>query len=247
MSPQRRQFAGLALALVIVAPAWPDSRGEAALAEVEAALFPPVSTVIEYAVVTQEPGKSEHVLSLRVGTKGEARRYDFLAPPDMKDVRLLFTADDKIYAYLPAFGKVRRLAAHSQDQSFMGLAFSQDDLAPVRYSRRFTATIIAESPTGCTLALALQPGQTAAYARIEMEVSKEIMLPIELRYYDEAGTKIKTETRRDYASFGNIWLPGRLLMVDHLHNDGWTRFTRTSASINAAFAEEYFSKVHLAD
>lgn len=34
-----------------------------------------------------------------------------------------------MYVYLPAFGKVRRIASHTKDQGFLGLTFSQDDMA----------------------------------------------------------------------------------------------------------------------
>ena len=81
----------------------------------------------------QWTGKAERTMAMTVLLKGEKRFTEFSAPSDMKGTKVLVLSPSEVYAYLPAFGKVRRVASSASDQGFMGMAFSLDDF-PSRYA-----------------------------------------------------------------------------------------------------------------
>jgi hypothetical protein len=122
--------APVAVAVLAVGPertARADAAGDAALAKVDDAMNRAKTHQFEYDVTNQEAGKAETKLAMRVQMKGEKRQTEFLAPADMKGTKVLILSPDQKYVYLPAFGKVRRIASSVGDQGFMGMTFSQDD------------------------------------------------------------------------------------------------------------------------
>jgi len=129
-----------ALALMaMTAQASADAAGDKVLASVDAALNRWKTQYIKYDVTNQEPGKPERKLELEVKLKAEKRLTEFLAPADMKGTKVLILSSTQMYVYLPAFGKVRRIASSVTDQGFMGLTFTQTDLSLTRYSADYTA------------------------------------------------------------------------------------------------------------
>ena len=61
--------------------------------------------------------------------KGEKRLTEFTDPPEMKGMRILILSPTRMYIYLPAYKKVRRVASHVSAQGLLGPAFASDDLA----------------------------------------------------------------------------------------------------------------------
>jgi len=53
----------------------------------------------------------------------------FTAPADIRNLGFLSLADDKMYLYLPAFDRVRRIASHARKESFAGSDLSHDALS----------------------------------------------------------------------------------------------------------------------
>src|SRR5207253_2749499 len=83
--------------------------------------------LIEYKAVTKAADGNERTLALALRVKGELRLWTFTAPADVRGVKLLCTGS-AAYVYLPAFGKVRRVATDALDQPFFGLAYSAAEL-----------------------------------------------------------------------------------------------------------------------
>src|SRR5689334_6744260 len=114
--------------------AYADDAGDKALAKVETAMNSATSHYFEYEAVTTEAGKADKKVGLNVWMKGEKRYTEFTAPADLKGTKVLILSPTEMYVYLPSFGKVRRIASHTNDQSTFGITFSQDDLATQKYS-----------------------------------------------------------------------------------------------------------------
>lgn len=224
------------------APARADAAGDKVLASLDAALNRAKTQFIEFEGTVQEPGKAERKIGLEIRMKGEKRLSEFLAPADMKGTKVLILSTTQMYVYLPAFGKIRRIASHTTDQGFMGMTFSQDDFALTRYSGPYTATIASETPTQWKLTATPKAGETPPYAKIEITVNKDKTLPAELRYYNAGGTHLKTETRSDYTCEGDVCSPRELKMVDHTKGGYWTKLLRKQWKVNGAMADDLFSK-----
>jgi hypothetical protein len=228
--------------MAMTAQASADAAGEKVLASMDSALNRWKTQYIKYDVTNQEPGKPERKLELEVKLKGEKRITEFLAPADMKGTKVLILSSTQMYVYLPAFGKVRRIASSVTDQGFMGLTFTQSDLSLTRYSGEYTAQVASESGDSWKIVATPKAGQTPPYAKIEFTVGKQSSLPTELRYFNASGTHIKTETRSGYTCEGDICTPVEMKMIDHTKGGHWTKLARKEWKVNQSIADEVFSK-----
>ena len=223
--------------------AYADEAGDKALSAVEAAMNRASSQYFEYEAVTTEAGKDEKKVGLSVYVQGEKRHTEFTAPSDLKGVKVLVLSPTEMYVYLPAFGKVRRIASHTSDQSAFGMAYSQVDLATPSYSGQYSAV-----SSGDTTILTPKSGQTPTYGKIELTIAKDQNLPSELKLYDTDGKLVKTETRSDYTCGDgdkkDVCTPGTLKMVDHT-NGLTTTLTRKVWKLSPAIADDLFSKRNL--
>jgi hypothetical protein len=220
------------------APALADEAGDKALVAAETAMNKATSHYFEYEAKTSEAGKAEKTVGLNVWLKGAKRLTAFTAPADLKGTKVLILSPTEMYVYLPAFGKVRRIASHTSDQSAFGMAFSQDDLATQKYSDKYTA-----AKSGDKITLTPKSGQTTPYSKIEMTLDKSSN-PTEIKYYNAEGKHVKTETRTGYTTENGIMSPGTLKMVDHTKNLT-TTLTRKTWKVNESINDDVFSKRNL--
>ncbi|MCY1077029.1 outer membrane lipoprotein-sorting protein [Archangium lansingense] len=234
------------MSLIVSGTARADAAGDKVLAAMDAAMNRAKTLTFEYEGTNQEPGKAERKLGMRVQCKGSKRLSEFLAPADMKGTRALIISPTQMYVYLPAFKKVRRIASHTSDQGFLGLAYSLDDMATASYSGSYTAQIASETPTQWKLIATPKAGLTPTYSKITFMVNKDRTLPSELQYFNAAGTNIKTETRSQYTCEGNVCSPTELKMVDNTGGN-WTRLVRKSWKVNEAIADDVFSTRNLGE
>lgn len=219
-----------------------DAAGDKVLAAMDVALNKAKTQYFEYDVINQEPGKADRKLGLQVRLKGDKRFTEFTAPADMKGTKILIMSPTQMYVYLPAFGKVRRIASSVSDQGFMGMTFSQDDLASQAYGVTYEAKIGSETPTDYKLVVTPKAGQTTPYAKLEVTVGKAKMLPSEIKYFNAAGTNVKTETRSGYTCEGDVCTPAELKMVDNTKGGASTKMIRTKWKVNEAMSDDLFSK-----
>jgi len=239
-----------AMVLLLGQPAFARQDGKTAdaetiLAAVDRQLNQAKTLILEFEIVNQEAGKPETKLAQTIRVKGSQRLTVFTAPKDMEGTKVLVLAPTQMYVYLPAFGKVRRIATHVVDQGFMGMTFSLEDFFVTRYSDEYSASIVSERPKDMTIALTPKPGTTPRYSRIEMTLLKEGSLPTELRYFDDKGTHVKTESRSDYVREGDVSLPKELKMTDATKEGRWTRMTAKTLKVNQDIPDEFFTKKNL--
>lgn len=235
----------LTVALVGVGSASADPPGDAALAKMDKAMNQAKTQYLEYEITNQEPGKAEKKLGMKVYIKGEKRFTEFTAPADMKGTKVLILSPTQMYVYLPAFGKVRRIASHTTDQGFMGMTFTQDDFASQSYGGAYTGQLLSEAGNDQKLALTPKAGQTTPYGKLEFSVMKDKSLPSEIKYFNAGGTHVKTETRSDYKCEGSVCTPMTLKMVDHSKGGHWTKFVTKQWKVNTELSDDLFSKRNL--
>jgi outer membrane lipoprotein-sorting protein len=235
-----------ALAALLPSAAGADAAGDRLCATMDAAMNRAKTHKFDYEIVNHEPGKSDRTMAMKVLIKGEKRLTEFKAPADMKGTKVLILSASQMYVYLPAFKKVRRIASHTKDQGFLGLAFSQDDMATQSYGPIYEGKITADSPTQSTLVLTPRAGKDAPYSKIEVLVNKDKNLPAELKYFNAEGKNIKTETRSGYTCEGNICTPGELKMVDNTKGN-WTKLVRKSWKVNDSISDDVFSQRNLTE
>jgi len=223
-----------------------DPGGDKIVAAIDAAMNKAKTLSFDYEIVNKEAGKDERTMQMKVLLKGEKRLSEFSSPADMKGTKVLILSPTQMYVYLPAFGKVRRIASHTKDQGFLGLSFSQDDMATTSYGALYTGTVGSDTAAQTVVVLTPKPGQEAPYAKIEITIAKDHMVLSQLKYFNSDGTNIKTETRSGYTCESDVCTPGELKMTDNVKGN-WTKLIAKSRKVNADISDDVFSQRNLGE
>lgn len=137
----------------------------------------------------------------------------FTSPADIRNLGFLSLADDKMYLYLPAFDRVRRIASHARKESFAGSDLSNDDLSTGKYSSHYDAQITREAGNEYVLELKRRPSSERIYPRVVAWVNKKDFTVSRMELYDDGGklwknSEIKNEQVQGY------WTPMEIRMTD---------------------------------
>lgn len=128
----------------------------------------------------------------------------FTEPANVAGTAFLMVEDD-MWLYLPALGKVKRIAGSAKQGSFMGSDLTYEDmqaLGNTGFAVDYQSELIDEVELGDNQAyhLQLEPrGDELAYNKLEMWVDKDIWLPLKIEYYnksDELEKVLKTEAHK---------------------------------------------------
>jgi hypothetical protein len=235
----------LASALVALGPnaARADEKGEKVMKLMDASFTKAKDQHFEFEVVTTEPGKAERRLTMDVHIKGSKWRHiHFLAPGDIKGMKVLILDVSQLYVWLPAYRKVRRVASHVRDQGFMGTALSQDDMSVVTYGDLYEGKFLSETKTEWKIEGKLRAGKDFPYPKIEFEIRKDYHQPSAVRYFDAKGTMVKSEARTGYRCQGDICNPAVLKMTDHVRNGIATTLTQAKWETNTGVPDSFFTQ-----
>jgi hypothetical protein len=228
--------------LLIPCTASADEAGVKALKTLDEAMTVAEDQYNKYECITQEPGGNQSSLTFEVHNKGaEWRRMEILGPADARGTRVLIRSLTQIYVYMPAHKKVRRVASHIRSRGFMGTTMSFDEMAVATYSPYFTANLLEETDTHWIVEAKLKPGADFPYPRLELEIIKEHGQASAIRYFNDKGVKLKTETRSDYRCQKKICSPKKVKMVDHIAGGRWTELTQVEWKVNTGIKDSYFT------
>lgn len=144
----------------------------------------------------------------------------FLSPADVKGSCFLkFENDDKdddMWIYLPALGKVRRIASSATNGSFMGSDFTYEDMGD-RNLKDFTYKLLKEETVDGKQCWVIESkpksGVTTDYSKIVSWIWKDEYIAVKEESYDKKGTlrKIKTVQLTKVKSY---WVPEIITMND---------------------------------
>ena len=237
--------ASLALWLWFAAPSHALT-GEEALAKVDAAMNAYTDIRIAWTVLNSPPGAPKPGKMAFTATVKEGKALtDFTHPPDLKGTRVLVLARNQLYIFLPQYGKVRRVASHTTNQGFMGTTFSFDDMNAGLFGDVYDAKLLSEGET-IQLELTAKPEAGAPYARVELDVDPTMFVPLQMKYFNDKGQHIKTETRSNYECREGVCLGGNHKMVDHTREGAWTELVRGEWTLNAGVPDDLFTTRSLA-
>lgn len=219
--------------------------GGGVLKKVDDALNRAKDHTYKYEMVDQQPGKDPRSLKLDVFIKGEKRVTAFTAPADIKGTKVLILSPTRMYVYLPAYKKVRRIASHVTAQGFLGTTYSNDDLAVTTYADKYDAKVLKQDDKQWVVEATKKGSAEVAYPKIEFTVEKARALPTQIRYFDDKGANVKTETRADYKCEGNVCTPAKMKMVDHRTEGHSTELLMKDWKLNSGLSDRIFSKRNL--
>jgi outer membrane lipoprotein-sorting protein len=187
--------------------------------------------------------KSERKLEM-YQREGEYRLVRFLSPADQKGIAFLTLPDDVMYLYLPAFHKIRQIAAHVKNQSFAGTDFNYDDLSEFKLAKNHSAEILQEEPE--MYILKLTPFDTAGkdYSCLRVWYRKDNFYPMRVEYYDKGDCLWKVLERRRLEKVQGYWFAMEMDIKD-MKTDHSTLSRVNKVEFDKGLGDDVFSKRNL--
>lgn len=202
----------------------------------------------------------ERVLTLStlrgVGAAGDKTLVRFLYPNDIKNTGLLVwehpEADDERFLYLPALGRVRRIAGEEKQESFVGSDLSYEDIGGrdvADYTYSFAdANATWTAPDGSRHpAWALESRAKDRHADFPRSVSlvlKDRFIIVHADIFNPRNERAKVFDLRRMDRVDGIWTVLDLVVVNERQNTK-TELTTTSISYNRGLKDDDFSRRQL--
>ncbi len=152
----------------------------------------------------------------------EDTRYTFvrfLSPNDVAGTSFLgidVGGDRTQHLFLPALERTRRISSKQRNASFVGTDYSYADM-DLRDVKDSTKKRIDDDKVGrqdCYVVEVVPAHDESEYAKIQLWIGKKTMLPLRMRYYDDAGNEVKRFTARQVKKVDGRWIIYESKMVD---------------------------------
>jgi len=128
-------------------------------------------------ILIDEKGNEEVREMIMFSQEGEDGKSStlmrFLSPKSVKGVTLLNIDDgEKIYLYMPAYNKPRRIASSSKDDEFMGTGLSYEDMNMDYEDKDYEKNLLEETDSEYIIEV-FPSEEDASYEKIILHVDKE--------------------------------------------------------------------------
>ncbi|MCA9710378.1 MAG: outer membrane lipoprotein-sorting protein [Myxococcales bacterium] len=165
----------------------------------------------------------------------------FTAPGDVAGMKVLLQDAKTLYVYTPEFKKVRRVAAHMQNQGFLGSNFTYEDMTQVQLTPFYDAVLEGKEGGETTLRLTPKEGVTTSYARVDVVIDGSKGGVTKLRYYDGAGNHVRTQLREGWTKIDGELMPTKISMTD-LKTGDTTVIQLSNVVVNQGVEDDLFSR-----
>jgi len=189
---------------------------------------------------------TEKVRELKLWQKGNMRLVKFVQPASERGIGLLALDSKTNYVYLPAYKKVRRVAAHVRNQTFMGTDFTQSDMSLIRFGTDYTPRMLDEDGTRWRLELSPRPGAEVGYGRLVLTVGKDRFEVTRIDYYDKSGKeRIKVEERSGFQLYDGKHYNASILTVTSDKDNHKTIMKHRDYVFDQGLPDDYFTTRNL--
>ncbi|MBA7497976.1 hypothetical protein ES704_00710 [subsurface metagenome] len=159
--------------------------------------FTTQKTISEMILIDKD-GKEETREMIMFSQKGEDDQTStlmrFLSPKSVKGVTLLNINDgEKIYLYMPAYNKPRRIASSSKGDEFMGTGLSYEDMSMDYEDKDYEKKLLEETDREYIIEV-LPSGEDLSYEKIILHVDKENFYAKKVEFYETGSELTKTLT-----------------------------------------------------
>lgn len=182
----------LTLALIPMLHAVPASGQNAgrALGRIDSVrnAFADMTATQQMKLIDDDGRVKERVVHIRQKGK-ELRMVRFLEPADVRGVGFLRLASDRLYLYLPAFRRVRRIASSATNENFMGTDFTYEDISQSYYSDDYIPDTPVTQNGQYRLTLTPKPGADVHYSKLVLYADTATFVLRRVEYYSNGGKK----------------------------------------------------------
>ena len=157
--------------------------------------FATQKTISEMILIDEEGNEEvrEMIMFSQEGEDGKSSTLvRFLSPKSVKGVTLLNIDDgEKIYLYMPAYGKARRIAGSSKGDEFMGTGLSYEDMNMNYEDKDYEKKLLEETDSEFIIEV-IPSDEDTSYKKIIITVDKEKFYTKEVEFYDISENLTKT-------------------------------------------------------
>ena len=187
--------------------------GRVILARIDSVLNAPKDMVATENMMLIDKDGSQKVRKIKIYQKGsEKRLVRFLSPADVRGVGFLRLTKDRLYLYLPAFRRVRRIASSVKNENFMGTDFTYEDMSQGEYGKDYTAKSVRATAKQYILKLVPRPGADVSYGKLVLTADKSNNVVRKVEYYSPAGTLQKILKIDGVKKIDGYWFGTRMEM-----------------------------------
>ncbi|HYU80054.1 MAG TPA: outer membrane lipoprotein-sorting protein [Vicinamibacterales bacterium] len=187
------------------------------------------------------------------GSSGDRELVRFLSPGDIKGTALLVWehdgAEDERFLFLPALGRVRRIAGAEKQESFVGSDLSYEDIGGRElddYTYAFVERNASwKAPNGHTCAAwqleSIAKDAQVAYPRLVSLVCKDSFIVVAADVFNRRNEREKHYEVRRLEGIDGVWTVMDLVMTNETQKTR-TELSVTSVRYNIGLKESDFSR-----
>lgn len=147
-------------------------------------------------------------------------RFDY--PNDIKGVSFLVWErrgeDNERFLYLPALGRIRRIATGEKDENFAGTDFSYEDISGPKledYHYDLVDDVVVHDSAECYLLASFPKELDRRFTKILSWVRKDNFFVIKAEYYNKMDRLEKTFSASQITLINDIWTALEISMENH--------------------------------
>ncbi|MBE3127758.1 MAG: outer membrane lipoprotein-sorting protein [Candidatus Atribacteria bacterium] len=196
-------------------------------------------------ILTDKDGNEEIREMIMFSQKGEDEKTStlvrFLSPKSVKDVTLLNVNDgEKIYLYMPAYNKPRRIAGSSKGEEFMGTGLSYEDMSMDYENKDYEKKLLEETDSEYKIEI-IPSGEDVSYKKIILTVDKDKFYAKKVEFYKVIEDLTKTlEIVQIQIDENDKITPIELVFTDLVKNQK-TKIVIKEMEYNVELSSDFFS------
>jgi hypothetical protein len=150
---------------------------------------------------------------------------------------------DDQWIYLPALGRVRRIASDKSNESFMGSDFTYDDMGARHPDEDFHTILTEEIVDGwnCYVVESVPKEPHDEYSKTISWVVKDEWIGLKKEFLANDGSVVRTLSIDDYEKIDGVWVITDMTMVN-LEKRTSTRIEMDDLSFGNNFRDSFFSE-----
>ena len=149
--------------------------------------------------------------------------------------------DQEMWNYFPKINKVIKVPPSMMMGSWMGSDFTNDDLVREVSLVEDYHVNLSEKPHRHVLLLAPKKDTVTVWGKIEVEIEKDSLLPIEQRYFNEKDQLVRSMTFDNVKTFSGRIMPARLIMTPRNKEGNSTTIEYLDMSFDEPLPKNIFS------
>lgn len=186
-------------------------------------------------------GSKKKTLQFDMTMKGLNKQYiSFTAPGDVAGMKILMVGEE-LWMYSPEFQKVRKIAAHTQSQGFLGSEFTPEDMVMTGLEAHFDAEIGGQSGNETYLTLTPKADFTSSWSKLELTIDKTKGGVTKIKYFDSSGTAVREQLREGWSKISGKAMPTQIKMKN-LKTNAETVIQLSDIKVDQGVEDDLFSR-----